>query len=207
VVRILAAAVLASALATPLHRAAAAEADPAAEAKPRESFAIVPGPFYNPHRPRPQRHAFDDVPPRQRRLRVAAVAGAGERPLCREAAIERGVVASERVRERGFSALPRRGSLACGGDDRLHQPVQQYYGIGGDASYSDPLFDYRLEQLVAFAQVYRQVGWKGSAPRRTIPRTSRSSTASSASSGSEPCSSLAYGKSGLLYYFAVGQNF
>ena len=38
---------------------------------------------------------------------------------------------------------------------------QQFYGVGGSANYSDPLFDYRLEQILAMAQVFRQIIWKG----------------------------------------------
>jgi len=37
---------------------------------------------------------------------------------------------------------------------------QQFFGLGGDVS-SDALFDYRLEQVIAVTQVFRQVGWKG----------------------------------------------
>ena len=38
---------------------------------------------------------------------------------------------------------------------------QEFYGVGGTANYSDPQFNYRLEQIAAIAQVYRQVIWKG----------------------------------------------
>jgi hypothetical protein len=38
---------------------------------------------------------------------------------------------------------------------------QEFYGVGGDANYADPAFDYRLEQVIAIAQVYRQLFWKG----------------------------------------------
>jgi hypothetical protein len=38
---------------------------------------------------------------------------------------------------------------------------QQFYGVGGSANYSEPQFDYRLEQVFAMGQVFRQVGWQG----------------------------------------------
>jgi len=38
---------------------------------------------------------------------------------------------------------------------------QQFYGIGGDASYSNPQFDYRLEQFIAMGQLFRRIFVKG----------------------------------------------
>jgi hypothetical protein len=160
--RPLAVTVLASALIA--TRAVAADSGEAsAEQKPREtSFAVVPGPFYNPSiglglNVMPLMMFYPDkddtVSPPSLVLINALYA---VKPPLSEAS----------SRQSGFVSAATRLFLD---EDRWRVVVmaayinlfQQFYGVGGDASYSDPLFDYRLEQVLAFTQVYRQVGWKG----------------------------------------------
>jgi hypothetical protein len=126
------------------------------------NFAVVPGPFYNPSiglgvnvipmlmfHPNPN----DTVSPPSLVLLNALYA---IKPPFDEAS----------SRQSGFVSAATRLFLD---EDRWRvvgmfayvNLFQQFYGVGGTANYSDPLFDYRLEQLLAMAQVYRQIIWKG----------------------------------------------
>jgi len=133
------------------------------EAKAREpSFAVVPGPFYNPNiglgitlipmamfRP----SQSDTVSPPSVVLLNGLYA---VKPPLDEASSRQSLVLTTAARL--YLDEDRWRVVAMGGYINL---FQQYYGVGGNANVSDPLFNYRLEQALAFLQVYRQVGWKG----------------------------------------------
>jgi len=140
--------------------AAAAQADqtaPAAATK-ETSFAIVPGPFYNPSLgiginviPMLMFHpdkSDDESPPSLVLLNLLYAAkppfdDAGSRQSFASLAATRLYLDEDRWRVVGMAGY--------------FNLFQQYFAPG----VSDPSFDYRLEQFVAVAQVFRQVGWKG----------------------------------------------
>jgi hypothetical protein len=126
------------------------------------SFAIVPGPFYNPNLGlginvipmlmfHPNRN--DTVSPPSLVLMNGLYAvkppfdEAGSRQSGFVSAATRLYLDQDRWRVVGMFAYI--------------NLFQQFYGVGGSANYSEPQFDYRLEQIVAIAQVYRQILLKG----------------------------------------------
>lgn len=168
------------ALLSPLGRAAAAEAEeqapakaaeqapakveePApAEAKPREtSFAVVPGPFINPSlgvglNVMPLLMFYPDKkdtvsPPS---MAVMSVLYAAKPPL--DGAADRQSLFMNSAM-RLFLDEDRWRVVVMAAYFNLYQ---QFFGLGGDVS-SDALFTYRVEQVMAIAQVFREVGWKG----------------------------------------------
>jgi hypothetical protein len=142
--------------------AAEVEDQPASEAKPRKpSFAIVPGPFYNPNlgvgltlMPLLMFHPDKKdlvSPPSLVLLNMIYAAKppldtAGDRQSFFASAAGRLYLDEDRWR-----VIP---TLA------YFNLFQQFYGVGGNADTSDPLFHFRLEEIAAFLQVFRQVGWK-----------------------------------------------
>jgi hypothetical protein len=145
--------------------AAAADVDgqAGAETKPRgPDFAIVPGPFYNPNLgvgltliPMLMFHPDknDTVsPPSIVLLNMIYAAkppleSAGARQSFFVSAVSRLFLDEDRWRVVPTAAY--------------FNLFQQFYGVGGNADSSDPLFNFRLEEVAAFLQVFRQVGWKG----------------------------------------------
>lgn len=140
------------------------DAKPASdEAKSRDiSFAVVPGPFYNPNLglginviPMMMFHPnkSDSVSPPSLVLLNALYAvkppfdEAGSRQSLFLSAATRVFLDEDRWRIVGMAAYI--------------NLFQEFYGVGGSANYSDPQFGYRLEQVIAIAQLYRQVIWKG----------------------------------------------
>lgn len=156
---------------TPASKPAADETAPAAdetkpaadEGKSRDlSFAIVPGPFYNPNLglginviPMLMFHPNknDSVSPPSLVLLNALYAvkppfdDAGSRQSAFISAATRVFLDEDRWRIVGMAAYI--------------NLFQEFYGVGGSANYSDPQFDYRLEQVVVIAQLFRQIIWKG----------------------------------------------
>ncbi|HYP76304.1 MAG TPA: hypothetical protein VER12_10125 [Polyangiaceae bacterium] len=141
---------------------AKAAPDTKAEDKKKPTFAVVPGPFYNPSlglglnvipmlmfHPRKS----DQVSPPSIALINLLYAikppfeDAGSRQSFVGAAATRLYLDEDRWRVVGIAAYI--------------NLFQQFYGLGGDADVSNTQFDYRLEQIAAFGQVYRQVFWKG----------------------------------------------
>jgi hypothetical protein len=140
------------------------EGEPApAETESRDlSFAIVPGPFYNPNLglglnviPMLMFHPnkSDSVSPPSLALLNAMYA---IKPPFDEASSRQSVFVSAATRL--FLDEDRWRIVGMAAYINL---FQQFYGVGGDANYSDPAFDYRLEQTIALVQVYRQLFWKG----------------------------------------------
>jgi hypothetical protein len=142
----------------------AAESKPApADTKSKDlNFAIVPGPFYNPNLglglnliPMLMFHPdkSDTVSPPSLVLVNALYAikppfdEAGSRQSGLISAATRLFLDEDRWRVVGMVAYI--------------NLFQQFYGVGGDVNYSEPQFNYRLEQIVAIGQVYRQILWKG----------------------------------------------
>jgi len=131
--------------------------------KPREtSFAVVPGPFYNPNiglgvnvMPLLMFHPSksDKVSPPSIVLLNGLYAvkppfdEASSRQSAFVSAATRLFLDEDRWRVVGMVAYI--------------NLFQEFYGVGGSANYSEPQFGYRLEQMIAMAQVYRQVLWKG----------------------------------------------
>ena len=159
----LAAATLAFAASASAAPSDAAPPDAAASSDERTreaSFAVVPGPFYNPSlglglmvMPMVMFHldADDEVSPTS-------------------VAMLNGLYAVNPP----FDQASTRSSWFAGGGGRLYLDedrwrvqvfaayldlFQQYYGIGGSTS-SSALFDYRMGGALLFTQVLRQVGWK-----------------------------------------------
>jgi hypothetical protein len=145
-------------------KSALADGKAGADGKSRApSFAIVPGPFYNPNIglgvnviPMLMFHPSqkDAVSPPSMAMLNALWAikppfdeGAGSRQSAFVSAATRLYLDEDRWRVVGMVAYL--------------NLFQEFYGIGGDVSYSNPAFNYRLEQLIAIGQVYRQIIWKG----------------------------------------------
>jgi hypothetical protein len=138
---------------------ATAEGAPAPAAQTKEtSFAVVPGPFYNPSLgiglnviPMLMFHPSksDDVSPASIAMLNLLYAvkppfdEAGSRQSLAAVAMTRLFLDEDRWRVTGIAGYV--------------NLFQQYFPAGA----SDPSFDYRLEQVIAIAQVFRQVGWKG----------------------------------------------
>jgi hypothetical protein len=138
---------------------ATVESEPATAAQKKEtSFAVVPGPFYNPSLgiginviPMLMFHPDekDDVSPASIAMLNLLYAvkppfdEAGSRQSFAAAALTRLYLDEDRWRVVGIASYI--------------NLFQQYFPAGA----SDPSFNYRLEQVVAIAQVFRQVGWKG----------------------------------------------
>ena len=133
------------------------EPAPAADSKDT-SFALVPGPFYNPSLgiglnliPMLMFHpdkSDEDSPASIAMLNLLYAVkppfdDAGSRQSFAAMAMTRLYLDEDRWRVVGIA-----GYINL---------FQQYFSPGA----SDPSFDYRLEQVVAIGQVYRQVGWKG----------------------------------------------
>ena len=158
-VRPLVAAALALALATPPTRAAPADDEketPPGRKSRETSFAIVPGPFYNPSigvgitvMPLMMFHPDEDDAVSPPSLVLLNLLYAAKPPLS-DASSRQSVFASAATRL--YLDEDRWRVVAMAAYVNL---FQQFYGIGGDVSYSDALFDYRLEQTAAFTQVYR----------------------------------------------------
>ena len=141
------------------------ESEPAAdERKSRDpSFAVIPGPFYNPNiglgiNVLPMMMFYpskkDTVSPPS--LVLLNMLYAAKPPFDEDAGSRQSAFISAATRL--FLAEDRWRVVGMVGYINL---FQQFYGVGGSANYSDPLFDYRLEQVIAIAQVYRQLFWKG----------------------------------------------
>jgi hypothetical protein len=144
---------------------APAETEPApADGKSRSpSFAIVPGPFYNPNLglginviPMLMFHPNenDTVSPPSLALLNALYAikppfdeGASSRQSVFVSGATRLFLDEDRWRVVGMAAYI--------------NLFQQFYGVGGSANYSNPAFDYRLEQVIVIGQLFRQIIWKG----------------------------------------------
>ena len=137
---------------------APAESAPAPAATKETSFAVVPGPFYNPSLgiginviPMLMFHpdkSDDDSPASMAMLNLLYAVkppfdDAGSRQSFAAMAMTRLYLDEDRWRVTGIA-----GYINL---------FQQYFPAGA----SDPSFDYRLEQVVAIAQLFRQVGWKG----------------------------------------------
>jgi len=129
-----------------------------AKATKDPTFAVVPGPFYNPSLgvglnviPMLMFHPDkrDDVSPASIAMLNLLYAikppfdDAGSRQSVAASALTRLYFDEDHWRVTGIAAYI--------------NLFQQYFPAGA----SDPSFNYRLEQLVAIAQVYRQVLWKG----------------------------------------------
>jgi len=126
------------------------------------SFAVVPGPFYNPSLgvganllPMLMFHPNkkDEVsPPSIAMLNLLYAIkppfndDAGERQSFAGVAATRLFLDEDRWRVVGMAGYV--------------NLFQEFYGLGGTAT-SSPQFNYRLEQIIAIGQVYRQVLWKG----------------------------------------------
>ena len=147
--------------AKPPAAAAPGEKPPAAKSKD-PTFAVVPGPFYNPNLglglnviPMLMFHPTksDDVsPPSIVMLNLLYAIKppfdeAGSRQSFVAAALTRLFLDQDRWRVVGIAAYI--------------NLFQQFYGLGGDTNVSHPQFNYRLEQIAAFGQLFRQVGFKG----------------------------------------------
>jgi len=131
--------------------------------KPREtSFAVVPGPFYNPNLglgvnviPMLMFHPNknDSVSPPSIALLnlLYAVKPPFDEAKSRQSFV---VTAASRL----FFDEDRWRVVGIAGYINL---FQEFYGVGGNADLTKPLFKYRLEQTLAIGQVYRQVLFKG----------------------------------------------
>ena len=143
---------------------AAADAKPAAaDAKSkRPSFAVVPGPFYNPNiglgvnvlpmlmfHPNPD----DNVSPPS--LVLLNLLYAIKPPFDEAGSRQSGFVSAA---TRLYLDEDRWRVVGMVGYINL---FQQFYGVGGDANYSNPQFNYRLEQIIVIGQLYRQIFVKG----------------------------------------------
>jgi hypothetical protein len=149
--------------ATETTPAATETTPPPTETKPRKlSFAVVPGPFYNPNlglglNVLPMLMFYpnknDTVSPPSLVLLNTLYAikppfdDAGSRQSVFLSAATRIYLDEDRWRIVGMAAYI--------------NLFQEFYGVGGDANYSDPQFGYRLEQVIVIAQIYRQILWKG----------------------------------------------
>jgi Omp85 superfamily domain len=137
-------------------------ADKPEEKSKAPSFAVVPGPFYNPSLglglnviPMLMFHPSktDDVsPPSIVMLNLLYAIKppfdeAGSRQSFVAAAMTRLFLDQDRWRVTGIFAYV--------------NLFQQFYGLGGNTDVSHPQFNYRLEQIAAFGQLYRQIIWKG----------------------------------------------
>jgi len=132
--------------------------------KPREtSFAVVPGPFYNPNLglglnviPMVMFHPDKDDAVSPPSLALMNLLYAVKPPFDDEAKSRQSFFVS--AASRLFLDEDRWRVVGMAAYINL---FQEFYGVGGDVDHSNPLFDYRLEQVIAIGQVFRQVGWKG----------------------------------------------